>query len=335
MLNNCYVFFSFVKRKSKSLILLSLLTVFNNSIGWAEDYTSLPSVRISPSIKNETADRYPIGSRILVSLPLPAGEASNLQTKYSIQVPEGSSPLQDQGWIIDPSFSVISGNLQLIVIPVQSGTLTLPLLILYKTDSQSQQPFLRTEPWSITVTAPEVDAKKEPEFLPPTSVSLATQVWIFLILGIGLMIALTVYALRKYIQSRPAPAPLQKPVVAPDPEHVIAFKKLDALFSANTDQDLKASFKPIAFGVSDILKEFFSARFKIDAKESTTSELFQILSDAGLTSSNKKDIQLLFHDLDLVKFTQIENYRHFDANTYKSIRNQAEAIISKWGGRKP
>ena len=298
----------------------------------ATDYASLPSVAVTPVQKSENGNKYKIGARIPVMIPLPKDLNNPGTLQFNLNVPEGSSATEDQGWYIDPEISVSNGNLLVVVSPIQGGQLILPQLIVSKILDKSSTPIERTETWTIEVEAPTPDPKTATEYLSPIDVSLTTRVWLMLLLGATLAIGLTLFALRKYLKVQPKIT--SQPVIATESESesLIAYRKLRALFAENPF--IFSKLKPIAFGTSEIMKEYFSVRFNVDAQEATTSELFALLTKAGIAKHELKDVENLYSDLDLIKFTKPDAYTHFNEESYQSIRIRAEALVARWGTKK-
>jgi hypothetical protein len=241
-----------------------------------------------------------------------------------LKLPEGSSKLEDQGWYLDPSTQLLGSIFRFVVSPIQTGKLTLPTLLLLRGEVEYLG---RTKPYSINVAALEQKDGKPPELLEPTPTSLPTKYWIiFSTITLGLALIIFYFIRRHLIKKRNRPQVM--PVLVREPDHVIALKLLNSLYS-NTPYSLE-NLKPIAFGVSDILKEFFSSRFKIDASESTTDEMIELLRKQALPGENLREIQVLFQDLDLVKFTKKEHYTAFDESKYQEFKVKAQTLIQKW-----
>lgn len=87
-----------------------------------------------------------------------------------------------------------------------------------------------------------------------------------------------------------------------DPAHVIALRKLDTFRS---DKYWAAS-KQKAFysGVTDVLREYISARYGIGAMEMTTAEIFKALKNSDIPEDLKSSLRELFERSDFVKFAK-------------------------------
>ena len=82
--------------------------------------------------------------------------------------------------------------------------------------------------------------------------------------------------------------------------------------------------------VSQILKNFFSARFKVDAKESTSDEMIELLRNEALPSTELKKIAVLFQNLDLIKFTELPYHQHFQKSDHLEFKEISKTLIETW-----
>ena len=287
------------------------------------DLASIPQLPLQEAQKNG-AKSYQIGDRINLLVEINSPNVENGE-HLSLRLPEGGSKLEDQGWYIDPSSQFLGGSFRFIVSPIQTGTLTLPTLLISKDD---QNVIGRTAAYTIQVTGPEKkEGAEAPGLLDVTHTPLPPKYWVlFSILALLIMGAVSYFVYRYYKTRRKKPDYI--PTTVAELDHVRALRKINELyseFSYSLDH-----LKPIAFGVSETLKEFFSRRFKIDASEATTDEMIELLRKEAISGENLRDIQLLFQDLDLIKFTKVENYSHFDEARYLEFKVKAQLIIQKW-----
>jgi hypothetical protein len=310
-----------------SAISLSLLFSFSaQSEETGNALASLPEVELKVVQKNANGNQYQIGDRIPLFVELKP-EWIQEQTSLTVKPPEGGSKIEDQGWYIDPQTLLISNNLQFVVSPIQTGKLTLPTLIISKED---KTPIARTSAFSIQVSGPG-EKKGESELLEPINVALATKYWVMLGLIFVLIAGLATYFIRRHLQNKRLNKPVVIPVVKKEPEHVIAMQALDQLYKKypySSDH-----LKPVAFGVSEILKHFFSARFRIDASEATTDEMVALLRNESLPSDSLREVLSLFQDLDLIKFTKGQEAHHFNEQHYIEFKVKAQSLIQKWANR--
>jgi hypothetical protein len=287
---------------------------------------SLPELELKVVQKNATGSQYQIGDRITIFVELKPDWLTT-SPSFSIKLPDGASKLEDQGWYLDSQTLIVSNSLQFIVSPIQTGKLTLPTLLLLNEDKTA---IARTSAFSIQVAGPA--EKKEPSALiDPVAVSLATKYWILIGLVSALIIATSTYYFRRYLKNRKKDKPVILPNVLIDPEHVVAMKALDQLYVSYPYS--QQNLKPVAFGISEILKHFFSVRFGIDANESTTDEMIALLRRESLTSDQLREVLSLFNDLDLIKFTKNEDAYHFTDANYAEFKIKAQSLIQKWANR--
>ena len=284
------------------------------------DITGMAVLSLSEAQKNPNKT-YQIGDRISLLVEMPGNLAEN-GNKLSLKLPDGASKLEDQGWYIDPSTQYMNGIFRFIASPIQTGSLTLPTLLITKED---QTVIGRTATFQAQVTGPE--KKDTPDLLDLTTSTLPAKYWVMFSLLALLVMGLVSYGVYRFIKNR-SKKPKFLPQTPEELDHVRALRKIEALYQSLPYQ--MDNLKPIAFGVSETLKEFFSARFKVDATEATTDEMIELLRKEAITNDNLREIQLLFQDLDLVKFTKSENYSHFDESKYLDLKIKAQAIVQKW-----
>jgi hypothetical protein len=321
MPNNCCTFSNAASKSVKrSLSALGLALFFFTQSVMAEDLTQITVVPLQEVQKNQNT-AYQIGDRITLLAQIKSAGLEN-GDHLNLKLPEGSSKIEDQGWYLDPSTQFMSGSFRFVASPIQVGTLTLPTLLIVKDD---QTIIARTLPFGIKVTGPQKTGKSE--LLEITPSTLATKYWVmFSIITLVVMLCVS-YFVYRYLKNR-RKKPKNKPKARIEADHVIALRKIDSLYQLypySVDH-----LKPLAFGVSETLKEFFSHRFKVDATESTTDEMLALLKKEAVSSDSLRDIKILFQDLDLIKFTSTENYRNFDEGKYLDFKVKAQLIIQKW-----
>ena len=234
------------------------------------------------------------------------------QPQFKLEVPEGSSSLQELGWEVrplDPSPSSIGsgastgpGDSYFAAIPLKAGKLTLPSLLIKDSNGKN---VARTRPFSIEVGSaiqPNDPNPTQPA-APEPPVSLQFPWWvaaIFTVLGAALAIGLFYFAYRYWKSRKPKEKPL--PPIVPRPEDEVALAQLTALEQAGLVK--KGEYKAHYFGVSEILKSYIGLRYRFDAPECTTSEMIRVLENKSATSDGVlDDLETLFTDLDQVKFT--------------------------------
>ncbi len=295
------------------------------------DIASLPLFKIQLVQKNPNGNVYNIGDRIALYVEIPQAD-QNRNSSFEITVPEGGSKIDEQGWYLDAQTNLISGNLRFIVAPIKTGPLTLPTLLIL---NQEKNPIGRTDTWSIEVKGVSLSPdqqKREPQYLPLAAVGLSDQVWFMLFALVLLLIAATAFGIYKWNRKKamtPPALPTPKPI---EPDHVLALRALQELYQQNPYT--REHLKPVAFGISEIIKAYLSKRFLVDATESTTPEMIGLLK-SQLTFDELKEIEALFVDLDLIKFTKMEQHDHYTEGDYKNFKLKAERIIDRWNTPAP
>lgn len=273
--------------------------------------------------KNQSTS-YQVGDRIQLNIRIPIELSQELGSVQLKSLDEKTS-LDQIGWYLDPSPQIINGNLRFIASPIKTGKLVLPELAIIKTEGKM---IAKTSSIAIEVAELAANPSSTPALLETIPISLPLK---FAILGAFILIGLIFacyFAYKKYKQTR-KPEPVAPEIkIPPTPDHVIALRELNLLYEQYSYS--KENLKPIAFGVSQILKNFFSARFKVDAKESTTDEMISLLRGESLSSQDLKKILGLFQNLDLIKFTELNYHQHFQNGDYLEFKDQARNLIETW-----
>ena len=225
-------------------------------------------------------------------------------SEFVIRPPAGEqlAALTEAGWEILPGDSPKA----FYAVPLKPGTVTLPSLPVYPAQTDSAQAAGFTVPMTFQVTssiAQDDPKAQEPAPLrPPTAVSLPLWVTIAAILAALVVLGILTWLLiRLSRKSRVTETPAKTPK-PPLPEDVAALEALNAVAAA--DWISKGAFKAHYFGISEILKTYFGARYRFDARESTTAELLRALEDRAAAGDSVLDrVEKIFEKLDLVKFT--------------------------------
>lgn len=312
--------FSSAENKRSKLAAFILIALFTGINSRGDE--PLPSFELEIIQKNQAGPKYQVGDRIQLGIRLPI-EITHYQTGIQIKNADEKNPLDQQGLYLDPSPQIINGNLKFAIYPVKSGKLLLPELTLYK---ESGTAIGKTKPTQIEVEE-LAKPKQQPDLLDTIEIALPLK---FLILGlIGLLALCGIgFVLYRKFKKKPKPVPVAEIKMPPVPDDEIAARELSALYDLYPYS--LSNLKPVAFGVSQILKNYFSSRFKIDAVESTTDEMLDLLRRETLPASEISRIKALFTDLDLIKFTETDHHRHFTREDYVRFREQSKMIIDQW-----
>ncbi len=120
--------------------------------------------------------------------------------------------------------------------------------------------------------------------------------WIGLAVLAGLIIWLAVYLIRRYIR-KSDPAYAHK-----DPAHIIALRKLDKYRGSKmwAPEQQKAFYS----GVTDVIREYMSARYEFGAMEMTTAEIFDEMKSKDAPAELLAEVKDLFERADFVKFAK-------------------------------
>ncbi|MBR1793391.1 MAG: hypothetical protein IJ764_07115 [Bacteroidales bacterium] len=126
--------------------------------------------------------------------------------------------------------------------------------------------------------------------------------WILLALGVALLIAAIIYAIRRYKEHKPL---LQLPKAPPTPPHEIALKELNELRVKQLWQQGK--LKEYHTQLTDTLRNYIEASFGIRATDMTTDETLEAFSHTAVyTPENETLLQSILTTADMVKFAKSE-----------------------------
>ncbi len=103
---------------------------------------------------------------------------------------------------------------------------------------------------------------------------------------------------RKVVEEPELPAP------PPLPAHEIALEQLQVLWDKGLPE--KGQYKLFQSELTHILKEYVSRRYAVQALESVTEEVQQLLDDAGVKSGESEKVIGVLRDADQVKFAKAE-----------------------------
>ena len=155
----------------------------------------------------------------------------------------------------------------------------------------------------LNIASPFDDSSSRQKNPPIEALRLPFPWWaaLLVILILSVVFGAVIFGLYRWSRNRVPPQPdvLQVPE---RPEDVAA---LDALAAIERQEWMKKrQFKPHYFGVSETLKRYLGRRFGVNALESTSGELVELLrARATLTDRELTAVMKLFDRLDWVKFT--------------------------------
>ena len=314
-------FSSAANKRSKIKSILLLLLLF---FPVASAQESLPVLQTEIAQKNQNGPQYQLGDRIQLSVRVPLDLIQQLNSIILKNTNE-AHPLDQQGWHLDSNPQIIDGSLRFIVSPLKSGKLTLPELWIMKDDVH---PAAKTTPINIEVMELKANPGETPALLDTIDISLPFKFVVLAVLVVISLLLLLYYFYKRYWSKRVRTVAQNEIQVPPTPDHIIALRDLEMLYDQFSYS--KENMKPIAFGVSQILKNFFSSRFKVDARESTTDEMLALLKSESIPELEIKKIRALYQNLDLIKFTKMSHHEQFQKSDYAEFKNQAKLLIETW-----
>lgn len=330
MLKNLYHFSNAGRRIVNPVFLAGLLSGFFGAAALALDSgTPTPAqigteVPLSISGVSSSDPKAKIGDRLTFQADLNpvSGQAGQI---INLKPADEKTKLEEEGWYLVQGTLNQNGLLRFIASPLRTGKAILPSLSILDEEGRV---IGKTKPFSLTVEGPEVQANEKPDFMDVVDLRLPLRYWIYLSLllaAFGILVRI-LYLRYKRRPVRTKPAPVREPT--PEPDHILALRKIDELYVRHPFSP--ANLKFVSFGLSEIIKEFFSKRFKVDALESTTDEMINLLRREALSGEQLRAIQLLFLELDQFKFTKIEDYPSFTEETHSHLKVKATLIIQKW-----
>ncbi len=251
-----------------------------------EEPKQLLDLKEIPWVKHD-GDKHPIlGDQIVLGLDGVSGQ-------IELAPPKGSSDLLDLGWVLE--IHAESKGKEIILIPTQSGKLSLPLLLVR---SDSGDLIGRTQPLEWDIAAVEKKTEDPPDLALPASLVFPwKRILLWSLAGLSLLVGI-IYAAWRI--RRKLPEVVELPMPQP-PAELEAQQALKALEASQSYQRL--DWKRIAHRLSEILKKFLGRRHEFDALESTTAELINTLRNFGIEESSLQDLIVLFEELDRIKFT--------------------------------
>lgn len=167
---------------------------------------------------------------------------------------------------------------------------------LYSTDSV----YLEVATFQIDSTSQSIYDLKAPKSLPFRFREIAGYVkW-----GIAILVVLLAagYALLRWLDKRGKRlGDLFKPA-PPLPPHVAAIRALEALHNQKLWQNNR--HKQYYSGLSDIVRTYIAARWKVGAMEMTSDEIIEAMRGEDLPDKARMDLTAILRDADLAKFAK-------------------------------
>lgn len=227
--------------------------------------------------------------------------------------------------IVDAQTGETMYRQQLVVTSFDTGFHVIPPLPFKVTGSGGNATETRqTEPLLISVAGVPVDMQADIKDLKPVMQAPYTLrdflPWILLLLGIALLALLGWF----YYQSRKKKKPLIKLTLRqPKPAHVLALEQLDVLKLEQLWQ--KGQVKEYYSRLTDILREYFDARFGVNAAEMTSDEIISAMKDHLSDAHRLNDLKKILELSDMAKFAKA---RPMDAENEMSFMLSVAIINS-------
>lgn len=188
---------------------------------------------------------------------------------------------------------------RLLLTSFDSGYYKLPLMLLMSTDGDTvylDSPFLDVTNIQIDTANFVMHPIKGQMRYPLTFKEVLP--WILL----GLFVIVAAYMLYRYIKYRRENRDFFGKPVVKDPPHIIALRALDKIRGEKLWQNGKE--KLYYTGITDTLREYIEARYKVSAMEKTSGEIMESLADKKIEEKYYRELDELFKTADLVKFAK-------------------------------
>ena len=205
-------------------------------------------------------------------------------------------------WSVDTLSSQPGSNtldFSLVITSFEEGTFPLPPLSAVRRGVDGQLDTLRFEPLELRMFTIPIDTANFQirDIKGQMSIPLAFKDIAPYLGGLALLLALA-GGLWALLRSRRRRALAGKD----EPPHLAALRKLDALRGEKFWEPAKQ--KLYYSGITEALREYISARFGVDAMESTSAEIMEDLKSAELGPELRTGLEQLFQTADFVKFAK-------------------------------
>lgn len=188
---------------------------------------------------------------------------------------------------------------RLLLTSFDSGYYKLPLMLLMSADGDTvylDSPFLEVTNTQIDTANFTMHPIKGQMRYPVTFKEILP--WLLL----AVVVAALGWMLYRYIRYRRENRDFFGKPVVKDPPHIIALRALDRLRSEKLWQSGKE--KLFYTGITDTLREYIEARYRVSAMEKTSGEIMQSLADKEIDGKCYRELDELFKTADLVKFAK-------------------------------
>jgi hypothetical protein len=201
------------------------------------------------------------------------------------------------------------------------GEFEIPSLEASFISSSGEKNSLKSNPLKIRVTSVLPAGKQEIKELKPQLELPPDYLWLYLLLGFLLVLAVGSYLLYRFYLRRRKPAPPEPLLeIPPDQEALTAIERL---LSRGLIREGK--FKEFYLELSEIVKKYLESRLQVTALERTTEEFLRDLESVALPCQVRHTIHRFLENCDWVKFAK---YIPEEAETSCSV-NQSRQIIEE------
>lgn len=176
---------------------------------------------------------------------------------------------------------------------------------------ESNPVLLSVEPVEVDLTAESKDIKDIQQLELTFWERIAPYWWVLLVL---LVVGLAIFALKKFNNKPKKTTEVKEEPKVTIPAHLTALERLQNLKEKGLWQ--KGMTKEYHTELTDILRAYIEARFKIPAMEETSAEVLNQLRTYGLGNEHLSLLPKLFNVADLVKFAK-----------YKAIPEENESAM--------
>ncbi len=286
----------------------------------ASDSLGISVIEITPLQKS--ADGAQIGDRVPYTLTLPADAYETQGLKILL-------PTQESPDISVSDLMVTQGlKLKFFIVPLKSGNLIIPELSIRNNQDIE---IAKTVPTSFVVKD-LAEAKDAPQPETRVQIKIPAYYWWILILGcigvLGIILVVIAKRTQRKVESRKPTAVVPKRA----PESM-AMEAIEKVYQQNPFHPTR--LKPVAFGLSEVIKTYLSVKLNFDAQELTAQEILDTLKQLQQPPQLCDLVRTAFQDYDEIKFTHYIQWRRVTEVDYKQMRYHAEAIVHFFGHFNP
>ena len=177
-----------------------------------------------------------------------------------------------------------------------------PLTIAYRKPTDSIYQFINTDTFQVDVSTVAVDTSQpiKPVVGPLKVPYTFREILPFILIFLGLaLVAFLVYYFARKSKDKPVFAPKPKPKTPP---HVTALAELRKLEDEKLWQ--KDEIKKYHIRLTDIFRQYVEDRYEVNATESTTPEILDILEKQDIKEGLREKVKTFLELSDLAKFAK-------------------------------